>query len=112
MYGSQNTVGSPNADAASDRAAASSPGSEASERTIRMPRPPPPADALISTGRSDSASSPGSSSRSTGTPAAAISRFDSTLLPIASMAPGGGPIQVNPASQTARANAAFSDRKP
>ncbi len=56
MYGSQNTVGSPKADAASDRAASSSAGSCASVRTIRMPRPPPPADALISTGKSASVS--------------------------------------------------------
>ena len=79
---------------------------------MRMPRPPPPADALISTGRSVSVTADGSSSASTGTPAAAISRFDSILLPIDSTASGGGPIQVSPASSTARAKPAFSDRKP
>ena len=41
-----------------------------------------------------------------------MSRLDSILLPIASIAAGGGPTQVRPASWTARANAAFSDRKP
>ena len=42
----------------------------------------------------------------------AASRLDSTLAPIAAMASGDGPIQVRPASMTARANPAFSDRKP
>ncbi len=77
-----------------------------------MPRPPPPADALISTGRSRSVTVAGSSSGSTGTPASAISRLASTLEPIAAMAAGGGPIQTSPASSTAWAKAAFSDRKP
>ena len=77
-----------------------------------MPRPPPPALALISTGRSAAVTSSGASSASTGTPAAAIRRLRSILLPIASIASGGGPTQVSPASSTARANAAFSDRKP
>lgn len=35
-----------------------------------------------------------------------------TLSPSLAMAAGGGPIQVSPASSTARANSAFSDRKP
>ncbi len=54
----------------------------------------------------------GSSSDSTGTPASAISRLDSIFEPICSMASGVGPTHVNPAATTARANAAFSDRKP
>ena len=111
-YGSQNTVSSPNADAASARAPSTWDASSASVRTTRMPRPPPPADAFTSTGRSASVIAAGSSSASTGTPAAAISRLDSILEPIGSMASGGGPTQVSPASSTARANAAFSDRKP
>ena len=77
-----------------------------------MPRPPPPAEALISTGRSRSVTDAGSSSGSTGTPAAAMSRLASTLEPIAAIAAGGGPIQTSPASSTACANSAFSDRKP
>ena len=78
-----------------------------------MPRPPPPADALTSTGRSAVASpASGASSASTGTPAAAISRFASIFEPIAAIASGGGPIQVSPASATAPAKSAFSDRKP
>ena len=55
---------------------------------------------------------PGSSSGSTGTPAAAISFLASTLEPIAAIAAGGGPIQISPASSTACANSAFSERKP
>lgn len=35
-----------------------------------------------------------------------------TLSPRSRMAPGGGPIQVSPASSTAWANSAFSDRNP
>ena len=77
-----------------------------------MPRPPPPADALTSTGRSASVTAAGSSSGRTGTPAAAMSFLASTLEPIAAIAAGGGPIQVSPASSTACANAAFSDRNP
>ena len=48
----------------------------------------------------------------TGTPAAAIRRRDSILEPIASIAAAGGPIQTMPASSQARANPAFSARKP
>ena len=54
----------------------------------------------------------GSSSASTGTPAAAISCLASILEPIAAIASGGGPIQVRPASSTARAKSAFSERNP
>ena len=41
-----------------------------------------------------------------------MSRLDSTLLPIAAIASGDGPIQVSPAASTARAKPAFSDRNP
>ncbi len=54
----------------------------------------------------------GASSASTGTPAAAISRFASIFEPIAAIACAGGPIHVSPASATAPAKPAFSDRKP
>ena len=47
-----------------------------------------------------------------GTPAACISCREPVLLPIDVMAEGGGPTQVRPASITAWANPAFSDRKP
>ena len=80
--------------------------------TTRMPRPPPPAEALTSTGRSASVTSSGSSSSSTGHAGRRHQLLGLDLLPIASMASGGGPIQVSPASATARAKAAFSERKP
>ena len=35
-----------------------------------------------------------------------------TLSPSARIADGGGPIQINPASRTAWAKSAFSDKKP
>ena len=47
-----------------------------------------------------------------GTPAACIACRARVFEPISSIASGGGPIQVSPASSTARANAAFSARKP
>ena len=47
-----------------------------------------------------------------GTPAAFIRSRASVFEPIASIAAGGGPIQTRPASSTARANVAFSARKP
>ena len=48
----------------------------------------------------------------TGTPAFSIRSRDAILLPIASIASGGGPIQTSPAASTARAKPAFSERKP
>ncbi len=48
----------------------------------------------------------------TGTPAASIRWRDSVLLPIAPIENGLGPTHVRPASITAWANAAFSERKP
>ena len=48
----------------------------------------------------------------TGTLAAIIRRRASTLSPMASMASGDGPMKVSPASRTARANGARSERKP
>ena len=49
---------------------------------------------------------------STGTPALRISSLARILEPIASIDAGAGPTQVSPASSTARANSALSDRKP
>ncbi len=49
---------------------------------------------------------------STGTPAPRISSLARTFEPIASIDSGSGPIQVSPASMTARAKSAFSERKP
>ncbi len=75
-----------------------------------MPRPPPPADAFTTSGRSASVGDLGASS--TGTPARRISSLALTFDPIASIDSGAGPTQVRPASITARANPAFSERKP
>ena len=47
-----------------------------------------------------------------GTPASIMRRLAAALLPIAAIACGVGPMKVRPASMTAWANAAFSDRKP
>ena len=77
-----------------------------------MPRPPPPAEAFTSTGNSAAVTVSGSSSASTGTPAAAIIFLASIFEPIARTAATGGPIQVRPASMTAAAKSAFSERNP
>ncbi len=77
-----------------------------------MPRPPPPEDAFTSTGSWLVVTDSGSSSSRTGTPAADISFLDSILDPIARTASIGGPIQIRPASATALANSAFSERNP
>lgn len=69
-----------------------------------MPRPPPPAAAFTSTGRSASVTSVRG--------AMPISSLARVLDAIASMASGGGPIHTSPASRTARAKSAFSERKP
>ena len=87
--------------------------------TARIPRPPPPAAALTSSGvpsRAASAASVASSSSSpaypgtTGTPAASASRRASILSPSSFIARGGGPIHVMPGAQHRSANAGFSAR--
>ena len=47
-----------------------------------------------------------------GAPAAAAIRRAETLSPSALIAAGGGPIQIRPASTTACAKSAFSERNP
>ena len=59
-----------------------------------------------------SRSDDGSELASTGIPAAFAAFFDSILSPIASMAPGFGPMKTMPAASSARGNASRSDRKP
>ena len=54
----------------------------------------------------------GSSSSSTGTPAAAIIFLASIFDPIAVTAATGGPTQIRPSSITAAAKDAFSERNP
>jgi hypothetical protein len=91
------------------------PASSDSDRTTRIPLPPPPAEALITIGIPMPARCSGERScepGTTGTPAAFIRSREGTFSPIASIAAGGGPIQTSPASRTARANAAFSERNP
>ncbi len=68
----------------------------------------PSANARISSSVSPGRCRPGS----VGTPAAAAASFALTLSPSASIASGGGPMNVTPASAQARAKAAFSLRKP
>ncbi len=90
--------------------------------TTRMPMPPPPPDALTSSGNptaSPAASSPSSAPGSkrglpgsTGTPALSAMARARALSPIAAMLSGRGPTKISPAASTARANSAFSDRKP
>ncbi len=90
-------------------------------RTTFKPLPPPPYAALIATGQPYSSpnatisstltmasSVPGTAS----TPAAAAALRDEILSPMTSMASGGGPIQVTPLAAMARANSAFSAKKP
>ena len=74
-----------------------------------MPRPPPPAAALIISGKPTSSGVPVSI---TGTPASAAIRFASSLSPAERMTSGGGPTQVSPAAVTASASAGLSARKP
>jgi hypothetical protein len=104
--------------AAPSKAASSS---EASSAT-RKPLPPPPPAAFTATGkpmsasmirRASSTSATGSVVPGTiGTPAAFMSSRARVLEPIASIADAGGPMKTIPASSQARANGAFSARKP
>ena len=120
-YRSISSVSSPNAARASRRAAARAAGSSPGELATRMPLPPPPAEGLTRTGNhrslrvamSSSSDMPGAPvPGTTGTPAAATVALAAILSPIASIAPGGGPMKVRPAAAQARANRAFSARNP
>ena len=89
-----------------------------------MPLPPPPADGLTRIGKPISRAAAASTASSavpsaspempgtTGTPISAANAFARILSPIASIAAGGGPTNTMPLSSHARANAAFSARKP
>ena len=119
------TVSSPNALLASRRALLNAAAKSPALSTRRMPLPPPPAEALMSTGKpmrwaaswARVASgkpwplgplSPGT----TGTPAAIIDPRARVLSPIIRMALAGGPMNVIPAASQASANTGFSDRNP
>ena len=90
-------------------------------RATFSPRPPPPKAALMATGRPCSSAKATTSSASltgslvpgtSGAPALVAMCRALTLSPREMIASGEGPIQVSPASMTAWAKSAFSDRKP
>lgn len=90
-------------------------------RATLSPRPPPPYAALIATGRPccsaklmiSLASATGSVVPGTSGALARVAMWRAlTLSPSESIAAGDGPIQMRPASVTAWANSAFSERKP
>ena len=118
---SRKTVGSPKASSASPRADARAVASSAGDRTTRIPRPPPPAVALRTTGYpSRSACAAASSAVSTGPPpqgstgtsACSASRLAVILSPSARMVALSGPTKMMPASSQRCANEARSDTKP
>ena len=85
------------------------------------PRPPPPNAALIATGSPCSFAKAVTSSwpltgslvpATNGAPAVAAILLAETLSPSALIADGGGPIQIKPASITACAKSARSDKNP
>ncbi len=88
--------------------------------TTRMPRPPPPAEALTRSGQpsaSSSVSSGGSGPAITidgrvGTPAIRMISLAPTFDPMASMAVAGGPTQQEARPSTTRAKSPDSDRNP
>ena len=89
--------------------------------TTRMPRPPPPADALMITGypipsasARASAAEPSDSRLpgSIGSPARCISARAAVLSPSRAITSGGGPMKTSPLSRHTSAKSAFSDRNP
>ncbi len=121
MNFSMNTRSSPNEDFASDFARAKPSATSSLECAMRMPLPPPPAEALIITGKPISSAiftaclSSSMTPRCPGTVetlAAAAAFLDSILSPIAAMALGFGPMKTIPASASALGKASRSERKP
>ena len=90
-------------------------------RTTCMPRPPPPAVALISTGKpisraiaaawAPSRSGP-SEPGTQGTPSFCMVSLAMILSPMRAMCSGVGPMKAMPWASTISANWAFSDKKP
>ncbi len=111
-YRSTSSRPSPKAASAVRRADSRARFSSRGERTTAIPFPPPPAEGLTMTGNRAGSGRAGSISGTTGTPAALTRALAAILSPIASMAAAGGPMKTRPAAAAARANAAFSDRKP
>ena len=86
-----------------------------------MPRPPPPNAALMATGQPFSSPKARISSAdlansvvpgTIGAPPRRAALRLETLSPISSIAAGGGPMKATPISVMARANSAFSLKKP
>ena len=106
---------------ASRVADSNSSGTSSRVRATFRPRPPPPNAALIATGSPTSSTNASTSSASltglsvpgaSGAPTFSATWRALTLSPSRSMASGDGPIQIMPASITARAKSAFSAKKP
>ena len=115
------TVSSPKAALASALASSKALSISSSEFALRMPLPPPPAEALIKIGNpifsamlfavSISVTAP-SEPGTVGTLAFIISSRAADLFPICSMTLDDGPMNLIPFSSQSAANAGFSDRKP
>ena len=94
--------------------------SSSADSTSRMPRPPPPAEALRRTGKPTSPATSRACSRSTapsdpgtsGTPASAMASLAAILSPIVSIVSARGPMKTRSLSSQASAKAAFSARNP
>ena len=121
MNFSMKTRSSPKLDFASDCVAFSPSRTSSAERAIRIPLPPPPADALSMTGKPISVATVTASSTSlmaSGDPGTVLtfasfaSRLLAILSPMAAMASGPGPMKAILAASRARQNAGFSETKP
>ena len=115
------TVSSPNAALASALASSKALSMSSSEFALRIPLPPPPAEALIKIGNpmfsamlfavSISETAP-SEPGTVGTPAFIISSRAADLFPICSIIFDDGPINLISFSSQSAAKLGFSDRKP
>ena len=92
-----------------------------SSHATRMPRPPPPAAALMITGKPIPRASSSAVSTSgitpslpgtTGSPASFMVRRATALSPILRIISGVGPMKVKPHEAHTSAKCAFSDRNP
>ena len=111
----------PNADRASERASWNARAKSSASRATRIPFPPPPAAALMITGKpifsakasasSTSSTGPGEPG-TTGTLLAIIAARAAALSPIVRIWCGVGPMKVMPLAAQVSANSAFSARKP
>ena len=120
-YRSRYASGCPKYAAASRVTVSYAAGTSSADSTTRSPFPPPPYAALIATGHPffspkatmSSGDVTGSRVPGTASTAAAAAAFrDEILSPMISIASGGGPIHVTPASVISRAKPAFSAKNP